>query len=60
MSEKEYVVYYHEVKHKYICMNSLWFDINLQYVKPILYSDDYELIEEVTRELNERLQEQSN
>ena len=55
MSEKKYVVYYHEVNHKYICMNSLWFDINLQYVKPILYSDDYELIEEVTRGLNERL-----
>lgn len=60
MSDKKYVVYYHEGKHKYICMNSLWFAIYLKYVKPILYSDDFELIEKVTRELNEQLQEQSN
>ena len=60
MSDKKYVVYYHEEKHKYICMNSLWFAIDLQYVKPVLYSDDYELVEKVTRGLNERLQEQSN
>ena len=56
MSDKKYVVYYHEGMHKYMCMNSLWFAIGLQYVKPVLYSDDFELIEKVTRELNEQLQ----
>ena len=55
MSDKKYVVYYHEGMHKYMCMNSLWFAIGLQYVKPVLYSDDFELIEKVTRELNGQL-----
>lgn len=55
MSDKKFVVYYHEGKNKYMCMDSLWFAIHLQYVKPILYSDNLELTEKVTRGLNEQL-----
>jgi len=60
MSEKKYVVYYNGKIHKYYYIDYFWFDINGQYVKPILYSDDFELTKKVTRGLNARLQEQSN
>ena len=53
MSDKKYVVYYHEK------VNESRFNMNEQYSKPVLYSDDFELMERAKNELNERLQEQS-
>ena len=58
MSDKKYVVYYHEKLNEYFYDYSR-FNINEQYSKPVLYSDDFELIERSKNELNERLQEQS-
>ena len=46
MSDKKYVVYYHEK------VNESRFNMNEQY-------SDFELIERAKNELNERLQEQS-
>ncbi|ASZ71091.1 hypothetical protein 05601_49 [Lactococcus phage 05601] len=61
MSVKKYVVYYNEEKNQYYYMARIWldinnfFNINIQYIKPVLYSDDFELTEKVTRKLNARL-----
>lgn len=60
MSDKKFVIFYHENQHKYFYTYSSWFDVNEQYSKPILYSNNFELIEKVKNELNEQLQEQSN
>lgn len=55
MSEKKFVIYYHEIENEFFYMYSSWFDINIRYLKPILYSDNFELIKKVTNELNEQL-----
>lgn len=59
MSDKKYVVYYHEKVNEYFYDYYSRFNINEQYSKPVLYSDDFELMERTKNELNERLQEQS-
>jgi len=59
MSDKKYVVYYHEKVNEYFYDYYSSFNVNEQYSKPVLYSDDFELIERAKNELNERLQEQS-
>ena len=59
MSDKKYVVYYHEKLNEYFYDYYSRFNMNEQYSKPVLYSDDFELIERAKNELNERLQEQS-
>lgn len=55
MSDKKYVVYYYEKLHEYFYDYSSQFDINDQYSKPILYSNNFGLIEKVKNELNEQL-----
>ena len=57
MSDKKYVVYYHEKVNEYFYDYYSRFNINEQYSKPVLYSDDFELIERAKNELNDRLQE---
>ena len=57
MSDKKYVVYYHEKVNEYFYDYYSSFNMNEQYSKPVLYSDDFELIERAKNELNERLQE---
>lgn len=59
MSDKKYVVYYHEKVNEYFYDYCSMFNMNGQYSKPVLYSDDFELIERAKNELNEQLQEQS-
>ena len=59
MSDKKYVVYYHEKVNEYFYDYYSRFNINEQCSKPVLYSDDFELIERAKNELNEQLQEQS-
>ncbi len=59
MSDKKYVVYYHEKVNEYFYDHYSRFNMNEQYSKPVLYSDGFELIERAKNELNERLQEQS-
>jgi len=59
MSNKKYVVYYHEKVNEYFYDYYSRFNMNEQYSKPVLYSDDFKLIERAKNELNERLQEQS-
>lgn len=56
---KKYVVYYHEKVNEYFYDYYSRFNMNEQYSKPVLYSDDFKLIERAKNELNERLQEQS-
>jgi len=58
MSDKKFVIFYHESQHKYFYTYSLWFDVTEKYSKPILYSDNFKLIEKVKKELNEQLQKQ--
>ena len=60
MSDKKYVIYYHEKVNEYFYDYCSRFNMNEQYSKPVLYSDDFELIERAKNELNERLQEQGN
>ena len=60
MIDKKYVVYYHEKVNEYFYDYYSRFNMNEQHSKPVLYSDDFELIERAKNELNERLQEQSN
>ena len=55
MSDKKYVVYYHEKVNEYFYDYCSMFNMNEQYSKPVLYSDDFELIERAKNELNERL-----
>ena len=55
MSDKKYVVYYHEKVNEYFYDYYSIFNMNGQYSKPVLYSDDFELIERAKNELNERL-----
>ena len=57
--KKKYVVYYHEKVNEYFYDYYSRFNMNEQYSKPVLYSDDFKLIERAKNELNERLQEQS-
>lgn len=59
MSDKKYVVYYHEKVNEYFYDYYSRFNMNEQYSKPVLYSDGFKLIERAKNELNERLQEQS-
>ena len=59
MSDKKYVVYYHEKVNEYFYDYYSRFNMNEQYSKPVLYGDDFQLIERAKNELNERLQEQS-
>ena len=59
MSDKKYVVYDHETVNEYFYDYCSMFNMNEQYSKPVLYSDDFELIERAKNELNEQLQEQS-
>lgn len=59
MIDKKYVVYYHEKVNEYFYDYYSRFNMNEQYSKPVLYSDDFKLIERAKNELNERLQEQS-
>ena len=59
MSDKKYVVYYQEKVNEYFYDYYSRFNMNEQYSKPVLYSDDFKLIERAKNELNERLQEQS-
>ena len=60
MSDKKYVIYYHKKVNESFYDYYSRFTMNAQYSKPVLYSDDFELIERAKNELNERLQEQSN
>ena len=53
MSDKKYVVYYHEKVNEYFYDYYSRFNINEQCSKPVLYSDDFELIERAKNELNE-------
>ena len=59
MIDKKYVVYYHEKLNEYLYDYCSRFNMSEQYSKPVLYSDDFELMERAKNELNERLQEQS-
>lgn len=45
MSDKKYVVYYHEKVNEYFYDYYSRFNMNEQYSKPVLYSDDFGLIE---------------
>lgn len=45
MSDKKYVVYYHEKVNEYFYDYYSRFNMNEQYSKPVLYSDDFKLIE---------------
>ena len=45
MSDKKYVVYYHKKVNEYFYDYYLRFNMNEQYSKPVLYSDDFGLIE---------------
>ena len=58
MSDKKYVIYYQEKVNEYFYDYYSRFNMNEQYSKPVLYSDDFELIERATKELNEQLHEQ--
>ena len=55
MSDKKYVVYYQEKVNEYFYDYYSRFNMNEQYSKPVLYSDEFELIERAKNELNERL-----
>jgi len=55
MSDKKYVVYYHEKVNECFYDYYSRFNMSEQYSKPVLYSDDFELIERAKNELNERL-----
>lgn len=55
--KKKFVLYYHEKYHEYFYTYYSWYDISEKYLKPILYSDNFELIEKAKKELNEQLQE---
>ena len=56
MSEKKFVIYYSEKFHKYFLSKYSWLDMNDKTLKPILYSDNFKLIEKAKKELNEQLQ----
>lgn len=56
MSEKEFIIYYSKRKAEYFYAYTSWVDINDKLIKPILYSDNFELIEKIEKELNEQLQ----
>lgn len=55
MSEKKFIIYYSKKNSRYFYANSSWVDINDPFLKPILYSDDFKLIQKVHDELNEQL-----
>ena len=44
MSDKKYVVYYHEKVNEYFYDYYSRFNMNEQYSKPVLYSDDFQLV----------------
>ena len=60
MIEKEFVLFYNTKCNEYFYVFSKWFEMENKHKIPILYSDDFELIQKVNNELNERLQKQSN
>ena len=55
MIEKEFVLFYNTKCNEYFYVFSKWFEMENKYKIPILYSDDFELIQKVNNELNERL-----
>ena len=55
MTEKKFVLFYHTKVNRYFYVFSEWFEMENKYKIPILYSDNFELIQKVNDELNEQL-----